>query len=154
MFDKAVSLTIFFRSIIHSGCSLFIHFLTARRHEGQGGKNLLFTTCVIACLARYHQVTVHTAELPGFHSTPGVGLFSKYMLFQYLTLFPFFLSFSKHMLFQYLTLFPFFFDPFSFSFYAISIPDPFSFSLNSISPPFILFLSKLFITPYKPRIFE
>jgi len=84
MFDKAVSLTIF-RSIIHPNCSLFIHSLTARHHGGQGVKNLLFTSCVIGCLARYHQVSVHTAELPGFHSTPGVGLFSKHMLFQYLT---------------------------------------------------------------------
>ena len=43
--------------------------------EARGGRNLLFTVCIIGCLARYHQVIVHTAGLPEFHSTPGVGFF-------------------------------------------------------------------------------
>ncbi len=74
MFDKAVFLTIF-SSVTHSDCLLFVHFLAARRHGGPAVESLSFTVCVIGCLARYHQVTVHTAGLPGFHNTPGVGPF-------------------------------------------------------------------------------
>jgi len=70
MFDKAVFLTIF-RSVTHSDCLLFVHFLRARRHGSQTVTNLSFTAYVIGCLTRYHQVTVHTVGLPGFHNTPG-----------------------------------------------------------------------------------